>query len=82
LANSQAAFLGQFLHIPKAEGIAAVPTYTAQDDRREVVTPLEQTPVEHESRKPTDRSLLAYHTVCFLQHNPMERQMREPQGIH
>ncbi|CAA9589026.1 hypothetical protein AVDCRST_MAG81-4586 [uncultured Synechococcales cyanobacterium] len=49
MVKSQAAFLGQFLPIPKAEGIAAVPTYTAQDDRREVVTPLEQTPLEHEA---------------------------------
>jgi len=47
MVNSQATFLGQFFYILIAERIAAVPTYTKQDDRGHKVTPLKQTRLGH-----------------------------------
>jgi len=49
MVNSQATFLGQFFYISVAEGVAAVPGHTAQDDRREIMTPFEQTQLRHEA---------------------------------
>jgi len=40
IVNSQATFLGQFFYIPVAEAVAVVPTHTAQDNYREIMTPL------------------------------------------
>jgi len=49
MVNPQAAFLGQFFHIPVAEGVAAVPAHTAQDGGGQKVPPLEQARLGHEA---------------------------------
>jgi hypothetical protein len=48
MINSQATFLSQFFYIPVTEGVAAVPTDTANDDGRHKVPPLEQARLGHE----------------------------------
>lgn len=47
MVNSQAPFLRQFFNLSVAEGVAAVPTHTTDDDCRQKVTPLEQTRLGH-----------------------------------